>query len=153
MANTQLIFPDGLKVDDASGQSSLNYYQEYTIASAAVTGTSAVTGTGATVNISLARVGKIVTCRITLTTGTSPGSTNPGTTAVGTIPDWAKPTTGNVYIVTPFDFTNARYTFIRVGADGALQLDCRTITSATQARAAFDASSTLLPTCGSWPVD
>lgn len=150
MANTQLIFPDGLKVDDASGQSSLNYYQEYTATGITFSGTSAVLGTGATATLSLARIGKIVTCRITPTVGTSPGSTNKSTSATNTVPPWAQPVS-NVYLTTPWNFASNIFYFIVVTGNGALEVDARDFNTGT--RVALDAGLTLITTIGSWTID
>ena len=112
-------FNDGIVLDDAAGQDTLNFYQSESVgASISVTGGC---GTGATANIWATRVGDLVTLRITVTTGTGPSTSN-GAIAASTIPSWARP--GSNFYSAPmvYSWSDGYYTTLRVNTDGSIDL-------------------------------
>ena len=138
----------GFSIAQSGNSGLINYYRSESIATAvSVTGGA---GTGATANIWGTRVGDTVNLRITLTTGSSPGS-SAGAIAISTLPTWARPATSFMAPIIVYDFAAGQYFSIQINSNGSLDIYFRDVD--TGAAATFPTSVLIAPWQFSYTVN
>jgi microcystin-dependent protein len=115
-------FADGLKLDDAAGQATLNYYQEDDTSMAGVTFRGDLGGANSSgVNIRITRVGRVVTLDIPAFTSVVPTTNSLALISNTNLPTWARPAVGKAlscgsYVTSAWSATTG-YLYVSTGGN------------------------------------